>query len=572
MLRKKPTLPVQQLIILSICRFAEPVVLISVLPYFPEMMEEVGVPKTQVAKWVGIASATFAGCQCIMAILWGRLSDYIGRKPIILFGLSCTMIFSLVFGFSSSLTMVIISRGFLGLMNGNVGIMRTMVAEMVPERELQPRAFSILPLVWTIGSIFGPAFGGTLANPAQKYPEIFGRSDFLKRYPFALPNIVASVLFIIGIATGFLFLEETLESKKDRRDYGLVLGQTLTAPCARRRRKTTPSLKALGDETSALLSDNSNNNVDSGLDSEHTALAPKPSARRKSNKGKPAEPLRWRDVFSPQSNLVLLAYGFMALHSMAFDTLFPVFLHHPKQELVGNPAVQLPFKFAGGFGVDSQTIGILYTLVGIIGMLIQFLIFPVAARRYGVLNCFKVTSIAGPILYFLTPFTVLVPPPIRDVVVFFLMLVKLATVIFSFPSCTILLTNSATSLLLLGTLNGVGTSASAVGRALGPAIVGSAFSLGIEMGYVILPWWILAALGVLAAIPVFWVVETEGFANSNEDDGEETDEDEAAFEETSSTTYGAIDNHPFLTPKPSKTTILTKSTAPNSLNTVVDAK
>ena len=180
------------------------------------MMEEVGVPKTQVAKWVGIASATFAGCQCIMAILWGRLSDYVGRKPVILVGLSCTMIFSLIFGFSSSLTTVLISRGFLGLMNGNVGIMRTMVAEIVPERELQPRAFSILPLVWTIGSIFGPAFGGSLANPAQKYPEIFGRSDFLKQYPFALPNIVASILFIIGIATGFLFLEVSSVWKNDK--------------------------------------------------------------------------------------------------------------------------------------------------------------------------------------------------------------------------------------------------------------------------------------------------------------------------------------------------------------------
>jgi hypothetical protein len=206
-------------------------------------------------------------------------------------------------------------------------------------------------------------------------------------------------------------------------------------------------------------------------------------------------------------------------------------------------------------------------------MFIQFLIFPVAARRYGVLNCFKVTSIAAPILYFFTPFTVLVPPPVRDAIVFSLMLAKLAAVIFSFPSCTILLTNSATSLLILGTLNGVGTSASAIGRAVGPAVVGSAFSLGIEIGYVILSWWILAALGVLAAIPVFWVMETEGFSNSNEDDGEETDE--LAFEETNSTTYSVIDNRPFLSPKTSETTTSIKSTGTNShddINIVVDAK
>jgi hypothetical protein len=149
--------------------------------------------------------------------------------------------------------------------------------------------------------------------------------------------------------TSIYIYKETLESKKDKRDYGLVLGQTLTAPFTTRRRKTTPSLKALGDETTALLSDNGN--VDSSLDSEHRTPVPNPSARRTIKKGKPTESLKWRDVFSPQSNLVLLAYAFLSLHSLAFDALFPVFLHHPKQELVGNPAVQLPFKFAGGFGV-----------------------------------------------------------------------------------------------------------------------------------------------------------------------------------------------------------------------------
>lgn len=171
------------------------------------MIESVGVPKNEVARWVGIASAIVAACQCVMAIPWGTFSDRFGRKPTILLGLTFTMIFSLMFGFSKSLTSLLIARAMLGLMNGNVGTIRTMVAEMVPERELQPRAFSIMPLVWTIGSIFGPAFGGALASPAVKHPEIFGRWELLREYPFALPNILSAVLFIIGITTGFLFLE-----------------------------------------------------------------------------------------------------------------------------------------------------------------------------------------------------------------------------------------------------------------------------------------------------------------------------------------------------------------------------
>lgn len=171
------------------------------------MIEYVGVPKNEVARWVGTTSAVAAGSQALMAIPWGTASDYVGRKPVILLCLTFTMILSIVFGMSQNLAMLLISRGLLGFLNGNVGIIRTMVAEMVPERELQPRAFSIMPLVWTIGSIFGPAFGGALANPAEKNPRLFGHIEFLRKYPFALPNLASACFFIVGITIGFLFMK-----------------------------------------------------------------------------------------------------------------------------------------------------------------------------------------------------------------------------------------------------------------------------------------------------------------------------------------------------------------------------
>jgi len=171
------------------------------------MVESVGVRKNEIAKWVGISSAVPAISQCVMAVAWGAVSDRLGRKYTILMGLTSTMLFSLMFGFFKTLASLLTARAFLGLMNGNVGIIRTMVAEMVPEKSLQPRAFSVMPLVWTIGSIFGPAFGGALANPAVKHPEIFGNWEIFKKYPFALPNILSAFLFIIGITTGALFLD-----------------------------------------------------------------------------------------------------------------------------------------------------------------------------------------------------------------------------------------------------------------------------------------------------------------------------------------------------------------------------
>ena len=187
----------------------------------PEMIESFGVEKKSVAKWAGITSAVFSLSQCLTAVIWGRASDKFGRKPTILIALTCTAIASNLWGMATNLPVAILARAFAGACNGNgetlnlnrwielnflVGIIRTMVAEMVPEKELQPRAFSIMPLVWTIGSIFGPSFGGFFAKPVENLPALFKNSRFFEKYPFELPNLVASVLFLIGISTGVLFL------------------------------------------------------------------------------------------------------------------------------------------------------------------------------------------------------------------------------------------------------------------------------------------------------------------------------------------------------------------------------
>jgi len=83
------------------------------------MIESFGVRKKEVAKWAGITSAVFSFAQCLTAILWGRASDKFGRKPTIMFGLTFTMITSVLWGMSSSLPMAIIVRSIAGACNGN---------------------------------------------------------------------------------------------------------------------------------------------------------------------------------------------------------------------------------------------------------------------------------------------------------------------------------------------------------------------------------------------------------------------------------------------------------------------
>lgn len=62
---------------------------------------------------------------------------------------------------------------------------------------------------WTTGAVLGPVIGGFLADPITNHPNWFKGEPpaFFKKFPFALPNIVASAFFIVGLVTGILFLD-----------------------------------------------------------------------------------------------------------------------------------------------------------------------------------------------------------------------------------------------------------------------------------------------------------------------------------------------------------------------------
>jgi predicted MFS family arabinose efflux permease len=474
------------------------------------MIESFGIHTNEVAKWAGVLSAVFSVAQCFTGIPWGQASDKYGRKPIILLAMTCAMASSLLFGFSTSLRWAIVSRALSGASNGNVGILRTTVAEMVPQRSLQPQAFAVLPLVWTIGSIIGenrvdsplapkeyklisgsgPILGGALASPAEKLPKLFGSNEFFTKFPFALPNLVNGVVFTVGLAVGVLFLKESLETKKYRRDYGRDFGKWLIKSCTGQRKGLRPA-----DDFESML--------------------PGKSKIRKSS-----APHTYSEVFQYQTNVVLLSYMILALHGIAYDQLLPVMMHLPVSH--GQPSSWV--KFTGGFGLESGRIGILFTIYGAIGMCGQFGIFPPVTRRYGALYCMRACTIAMPLIYIATPYVVLMPTSFtRQAAVLCIMFFKSLTNVFAHPCITILLTNSARSLQILGTLNGVATSLAAVGRAIGPYVAGQTFSWGINSGYLVAAFWLLAIFAVPGHIVTWYLTEGTGFG---EDDDEETQPDD----------------------------------------------
>jgi hypothetical protein len=101
-------------------------------------------------------------------------------------------------------------------------------------------------------SILGPALGGALAQPCLNYPAVFSRGTIFDAFPFLLPNLVCTIILAGGVLVGILFLEETHEELKDRRDYGLELGRWALDRVWRR---PTPKISAYSKAVEAGMDD-----------------------------------------------------------------------------------------------------------------------------------------------------------------------------------------------------------------------------------------------------------------------------------------------------------------------------
>ena len=84
---------------------------------------------------------------------WGRLSDRVGRRPVIMTGLLGLTLSMISFGISKSLIGLIVSRAMAGALNGNTGVLKTIIAEITDETNIA-KAFSYMPIVWFVGVTF----------------------------------------------------------------------------------------------------------------------------------------------------------------------------------------------------------------------------------------------------------------------------------------------------------------------------------------------------------------------------------------------------------------------------------
>ncbi|MDZ4833703.1 MAG: MFS transporter [Candidatus Melainabacteria bacterium] len=108
---------------------------------------------------IGLLIAIYSLMQFLFMPFWGRLSDKIGRKPVLLISLCFSCIGYLTWGLSNSLIMLFISRAVAGFGNANLAVAQAYIAD-VTTKETRAKGMGLVGAAFGLGFVLGPAIGG----------------------------------------------------------------------------------------------------------------------------------------------------------------------------------------------------------------------------------------------------------------------------------------------------------------------------------------------------------------------------------------------------------------------------
>src|ERR1051326_1356504 len=182
------------------------------LPFYVKKFGENGITILGAHIGIGIITgftiASFTVAQLISAPMWGRLSDRVGRRPILLIALAASGIAYLIFGFAASLWLLLLSRIVQGAGGGTVGVIQAYVADSTDPKD-RARALGWLSATTNLGVALGPVLG-SFAITIGKRDILPGASSLQMGH--AAPGIMAAALCLINIIFAWRYLKESRDA------------------------------------------------------------------------------------------------------------------------------------------------------------------------------------------------------------------------------------------------------------------------------------------------------------------------------------------------------------------------
>ncbi|CAN1804373.1 Protein ZINC INDUCED FACILITATOR-LIKE 1 [Linum perenne] len=407
--------PVREFLSIWILVLSTTLPISSLFPYLYFMIRDFNIATREedIGYYAGYVGSSFMLARALTSVSWGVVADRYGRKPVILLGTSAMVILNILFGLSGNFWMAIIMRSLLGCLNGLIGTIKAYASEIFREDQ-QALGFSTVSTAWGIGLIIGPALGGFLAQPAEKYPNLFSKDSLFGRFPYLLPSLAIS-LITLGVTIASLWLPETLHVHRDERI------------------STIDSYDAL---EKASDGDESKGDVNGTV-----TEAEKPAAERSLLRN-------WPLMSS------IIVYCVFSLHDMAYSEIFSLWAESPRK--------------LGGLEYSTSDVGEVLSVSGLGLLLVQLFMYPYMERLLGPV---KVSRLAGalsiPLLasyLFLASFNGLTLS----------LLLNCASILKNLLSVSIatglsILQNNAVEQHQRGAANGIAMTAMSLFKAFGPA-------------------------------------------------------------------------------------------------------
>jgi MFS transporter, DHA1 family, tetracycline resistance protein len=160
--------------------------------------------------------AIYSLAQLVTAPLWGRLSDRIGRRPVLVVSLVASVLAYLWLGAATALWMLFAARAFAGACAGNIAAAQAYMADITGPEE-RAKGMGLIGAAFGLGFIIGPALGGLIAGNDPATADI------------ETPAWIAAALSLLALLGVVLLLPESLpaerrESARPRSRANAVLG------------------------------------------------------------------------------------------------------------------------------------------------------------------------------------------------------------------------------------------------------------------------------------------------------------------------------------------------------------
>ena len=186
---------------------------LPVLPYYAERLHKIDeISREATVIHVSLLTSIYALMQLILAPLWGKWSDQLGRKPLVLIGLVGSAIAQALFGLTTSLGILYIVRGIDGILSSAALTAATAYMSDMTTEQNRSRGMAWLGTAISLGVVAGPAVGGLTARRDLHLNVSFGHFILDS---FSLPFFVAAALMLLTFFAAIFWLPESLPPQWD---------------------------------------------------------------------------------------------------------------------------------------------------------------------------------------------------------------------------------------------------------------------------------------------------------------------------------------------------------------------